>query len=96
MTRGFDARHQIVSATSNFYESLSKKRHRVPETNIIHPHSWDTTIKIFIPSDETNAWCASSIRVQPESRAAVGQPENFKKNPAVAAAGPVTRILSGR
>jgi hypothetical protein len=31
-----------------------------------------------------------------ESRAATGQPENFKKNPAVAAAGPVTRILSGR
>jgi len=56
----------------------------------------DNRSKIFHPIDETNAGCASSIPVQPESRAAVGQPENFKKNPAVAAAGPVTRILSGR
>jgi hypothetical protein len=42
----------------------------------------------FFESHETNPWGASSIRVQPERRAALGQSEIFKKNPAVAAAGP--------
>jgi hypothetical protein len=42
----------------------------------------------FFESHETNAWGHSSIRVQPERRAALGLSEIFKKNPAVAAAGP--------
>ena len=42
----------------------------------------------FFESHETFAWGHSSIRVQPERRAALGQSEIFKKNPAVAAAGP--------
>jgi hypothetical protein len=42
----------------------------------------------FFKSSETFAWGPSSIRVQPERRAALGQSEIFNKNPAVAAAGP--------
>jgi hypothetical protein len=86
---------QRVSQSSNFYENSAKKCHQVLETNI-EGHVYDNRNKKFNPNDETFTHHASSIRVQPESRAAVGQSENFKKNPAVAAAGPVTRILSGR
>jgi hypothetical protein len=42
----------------------------------------------FFESHETFVWGASSIRVQPERKVALGQSEIFKKNPAVAAAGP--------
>jgi hypothetical protein len=48
----------------------------------------NNSMQKFFESHETNAWGASSIRVQPERKAALGQSEIFKKNPAVAAAGP--------
>jgi hypothetical protein len=63
------------------------KRHIVPETNTFYLRLRYKSKQKFFESHETNAWGASSIRVQPERRAALGQSEIFNKNPAVAAAG---------
>jgi hypothetical protein len=50
----------------------------------------------FFESDETFAWGHSSIRVQPERRAASGSQSFLQEKPRGGSRGAVTRILSGR
>ena len=88
MTRSKAEGRQNISPGSNFYKNLSTKRHYFAQSCIYLILFTTHSMQKFFKSGETFAQGASSIRVQPERRAALGQSEIFKKNPAVAAAGP--------
>jgi hypothetical protein len=78
----------FLISMSNLTKMFGTKRHIVPESNTFYLRIRNKSKQKFFESHETNAWGHSSIRVQPERKAALGQSEIFKKNPAVAAAGP--------
>src|ERR1700731_2882088 len=79
-TRAFRRRKQ---AASNLYKSLRK---RAELGAFLAFENGNLTIELYFPR-ETFAHSASSIRVQPIIKTALGLSESSIKNPAVAAAG---------
>ena len=73
---------QVLISMTIFTKYVSTKRHIVPRTNTIRLRICNNSIQKFFESRETFVWGASSIRVQPERRAALGQSEiSSRKTP---------------
>src|ERR1700743_127427 len=66
---------------SNAKKCAAKNRHIVPKSNIFYLRIRNNSMQKFFESHETNAWGPSSIRVQPERRAALGSQRILQEKP---------------